>query len=293
MVARSQDRAMKLAALKQAHAFGSASRLQKFVASPLRSLWPTALRKFGRVARSRTNTFFGARMTVLVPELVSSTIYRYGFFEEDVAFYMLSTLEPGDSFFDVGAHFGFFSLLAANLVGADGLVVSFEPMERTREVLSENLAAGAQSGKLVFRDFGVLGSAFATSNAPRGGETGEQKFVEVAVTTVDEVVGAKGIKSLKLMKIDAENAELEVLLGAAATIASLRPLIIVEAGDPESGAHATRDVVEHLLELNYVPFEMKNWSLGKHEPQSRYGFQNLLFVPAERRDCVTSPEIQG
>ena len=46
---------------------------------------------------------------------------------------------PGACFYDVGAHIGFYSLLAARLVGQGGHVVAFEPDPANAAVLRENI----------------------------------------------------------------------------------------------------------------------------------------------------------
>ena len=63
-------------------------------------------------------TFWGGRHSGVLPEATSTLVYRWGFFDPPVARTLLTTLDQGMVFVDVGAHFGFFSLLASELVGA-------------------------------------------------------------------------------------------------------------------------------------------------------------------------------
>jgi len=51
-------------------------------------------------------------------------------YEGELFALMLKKLKRGDTFLDIGAHVGFFSMIAAKLVGEDGEVYSFE-MNRT------------------------------------------------------------------------------------------------------------------------------------------------------------------
>lgn len=48
---------------------------------------------------------------------------------------VITALKPGDVFLDLGAHIGYFSTVAARLVGASGRVIAFEPHERSRAEL--------------------------------------------------------------------------------------------------------------------------------------------------------------
>lgn len=61
-----------------------------------------------------------------------------GTLETSVQEAMRRLLPRGGVFFDVGANIGFFSLIAARLVGPDGKVVAFEPVPATAALISEN-----------------------------------------------------------------------------------------------------------------------------------------------------------
>jgi len=282
--------------LRRGAEIANLSRWRRFLQLRWRILFPYLLRHAGLLHKELATTFFGRRMLVVLPEPVSVTVWRYGMFERDVAFYLLSTLRPGDTFIDIGGHFGFFSMLGRELVGVAGTVVTFEPMPATREILTENMqrnaapalhylipsAAGSTSGRLVFKDFGLAGSAFATSGAEPSSGLQLAGMVEVEVRTVDSVVEELALASLRLIKIDAENAEFAVVQGALTTIRRLRPAIILEAGDSLEGS--TRRVVDTLLTEGYRPFEFHDWTIRPHTVVSSYGYLNLLMIPAECND---------
>jgi FkbM family methyltransferase len=254
------------------------------------------LRKAKFPIRIYANAFFGRQIRVVLPEMVSNVIWQKGYFEEDVCYYFLNLLGPGDTCIDIGGHFGFFSMLARELVGPEGTVVTFEPMPRTRAILAENMernagpathylipaAAGAGPNKLTFKDFGLIGSAFATSDEQRSAAVTLVGKVEVDVRTVDAVVSELGLSSLKLMKIDAENAEYDVVQGSLVTLRTLRPALILEAGDASGKVGATRRVLDVVTAEGYVPYEFHRWTLRPHAITERYGYQNLLMVPQEK-----------
>src|ERR1044072_3751576 len=54
-------------------------------------------------------------------------------------------LELGDKFFDIGANVGFFSLIAANIVGDSGSVYAFEPEPITYEAITKSAQANGYS----------------------------------------------------------------------------------------------------------------------------------------------------
>lgn len=272
----------------------------RILKAPIRTIAPPLFRRCRLQWRVERRTFFGRAMQLVLPDMVSASIWRHGFFEEDVCFYLLSVLTRGDTFIDIGGHFGFFSMLARELVGETGTVVAFEPMPRTRRVFAENMkmaapancsivpaAAGAAHGRLRFKDFGLAGSAFATSAEARSGTVRLIGEVDVEVRPVDSVIDELGLKSCQLIKIDAENAEYDVVQGALRCIRHFRPALILEAGDSGEAASSTRRVVDLVLQEGYLPFEFHDWSLRPHRVRASYGYQNLLLVPAERAAELT------
>lgn len=284
-----------LAKLKSKAGLWKLPRWKRFRRDPIKTGLPVIFSKLGQLREVKARTFFGRTLCVVLPEPVSTTIWRYSVFEEDVCFYILSLLRPGDTFIDIGGHFGFFSTLAGDAVGEGGRVISLEPMPDTRAMLEKNVkgyggkahhdvipvAAGAESGTLTFKDFGIVGSAYATSAEERSEAMRQVGEISVTVRTLDEIVKEQGIDTLRLIKVDAENAEYDVVQGALETVRTLRPGIIIEAGDAEDGKANTADVVQLLLAENYAAFEFKDWQIIPHEVQSRYAYQNLLMVPSE------------
>jgi FkbM family methyltransferase len=264
----------------------------------VRILWPYLLERIGKEQTKEVETFFGRRMKVVLPEVVSVRIWRYGVFEEDVCFYLISQLRLGDTFIDVGGHFGFFSLLARELVGETGMVVTFEPMPDTRNILTENMlrysapaqhhlvaaAAGSVDGRIKFKDFGLLGSAFATSKTVRDPRFKQVRELDVDVRTIDSVVEQLSPAACRLIKIDAENAEYEVVQGALGVVRRLRPAVVIEAGDLGEGRGATRSVIDVLIGEGYRPYEFHDWAIRPHALTGSYGYQNLLLLPEERRN---------
>ena len=120
-----------------------------------------------------TRLFFGADMTVVLPEVISEAIYTYGMFDPTVTWMALKAVRAGDIVFDVGAHFGYFSLLFAHLAGPQGRVIAFEPTPSTFAILETNArrsdriepvnnAAGDVAAEIEIADFGLKYSAWNT-----------------------------------------------------------------------------------------------------------------------------------
>ena len=72
---------------------------------------------------------------LIVPELAA------GIYESDTRLLVESSLGPGMTMLDLGAHVGFFSLIASRCVGSSGKVYAFEPQPEVYDVLVRNIKA--------------------------------------------------------------------------------------------------------------------------------------------------------
>jgi FkbM family methyltransferase len=277
--------------------------MRRLLRSPLKESFVLATILAGRhgpwTVRVTARTFFGRSMTVLLPEPVSLCLYRHGVFEGDLTQAILACLQPGQVFFDVGAHFGYYSLLAAEIVGPAGRVFAFEPTPRTHRILAENVeshpnvealpyAVHRARGTLELSDFGPTYSAFNSLLPPRLDEATRRRLgphplashrITVEAWSLDAFVAERGIGP-DFVKIDAESAELAILEGMETTLASSRPLVALEVGDEDvPGAPASHEVVDFLMAHGYDPWETDGNALKRHQLRDTYSFGNLLFAP--------------
>jgi FkbM family methyltransferase len=260
-------------------------------------VYPQLLLKIGVCHARPAKTFWDGRFDVVLPEAVSTQIWRYGFFEDDVCLFLLRSLTPGMVVIDVGAHFGFFSLLASELVGAEGRVVAIEPMPETFGRLARNVAINSPHDNITtiksaaysirttlsFRDYGLVYSAFNSAFDARSASNLHlhgQVFVDAC--TCDDVVSALALPRVDVIKIDAESSEMHVLRGAERTINQFHPRIIVEVGDFDlAGVVSSSELVRSLLALGYRAYECSQCDVSLHEPRATYDYGNLLFVHPE------------
>ncbi|HUP88517.1 MAG TPA: FkbM family methyltransferase [Longimicrobiales bacterium] len=250
-------------------------------------------RMLGRPLQVRARTFWGERMSVAVPEIVAKQILRYGFYEEGLTRMLLALLRSGMTFADVGAHVGYYSLLAAHVVGRAGRVLAFEPVPATFELLTRNTghcwnvrrvqaAVFSETGTLEFSDHGLEFSAFASFTRPRlRYDVPPPTPIEVRSVRLDEFVRDLDGGPL-FVKIDVESAEAHVLQGMHRVIDELRPVISLEVGDFDlPGVPPSRELIDALAARRYRVFEYGTPSepLRLHAPRERYGYDNLVFVP--------------
>ncbi len=156
-------------------------------------------------------------------------------------------------FCDVGANIGYYSLLAASIVGAKGRVISFEPdpahaelIERSaewnkfRQIEVHPLALAAEGGSATLhRNPENAGNqSLLAANTSAASET-----IEVEVSTLDQVLAETlHNRSVDLLKVDTEGAEALVLAGASQTLETPGIQILLEfwpegirrfGGDPD------------------------------------------------------------
>jgi FkbM family methyltransferase len=242
-------------------------------------------------------TFWNVPMTVAFPDQVSMMIYRYGLFEEDVAAIFLARIRPGMIVFDVGAHFGFFSLLAAKLAGPTGHVHSFEPTPSTFSLLQQNLsnypnvhaqnaAAFSRESMISFRDFGVAFPAFNSVYSGRmdaaARERAQATTYEVKAVSLDGFAQQNNLHP-GFIKMDAEGAELDILQGMPEILRRDRPDLVLEIGDKGHAAGAaSRQIISHLRDAGYRAFEYSNGRFNEHKALEQFAHANLLFIANEK-----------
>ena len=240
----------------------------------------------------KTKTFWGKKMNVILPEVVSADIRRFGFIEDSVASFIINYVYEGDCLIDIGAHFGFFSLLMAELAGKKGTVHSFEPTPSTFLVLKKNIqleknifinmnAVWDQQTEIQLNDYGLSSSAFNSIHESRDKKNyAKSSKIKIKAKTLrlDDYVRENRIFP-KLIKIDAESAEYQVLQGMDNILSKMSPLICIELGDLGiNDVISSKKIIEFLIyNYSYKPYEIKDGKLYAHKIKNYYGYTNLFF----------------
>jgi len=235
-----------------------------------------------------TKTFWGERMCVIVPEGGSISLVTTGFIEPELTKWILRHVQSGMTVLDVGAHFGYFTMLASHLVGPKGQVHAFEPTPSTFSILELNaekrsnvftnrVACFSRNGSSSLYDYGHRYSGFNTLMKPRMTSLTELRRVQVPTVMLDDYVESNGLRP-DFIKIDAESSELEILKGMKEIIERYHPMISLEVGDFVPQATPSRDLVNYLVGKGYRAYEVGDGIMKEHLPLETYGYDNLLFV---------------
>jgi FkbM family methyltransferase len=281
----------------------TAATLRVTCAPPLKLLDPGPLKFITRwIARTRglpsphtARLFFGADMTVVLPEVISEAIYTYGLFDATVTWMALKAVRPGNLVFDVGAHFGYFSLLFAELAGANGRVFAFEPTPSTFAILEENArrsgriepvnrAANDTAGEIEIADFGLRYSAWNTlaaeSRMPDVLGANTVKHLKVRAVRLDDFARERGVTP-DFVKIDAENFEHAVVAGLRGLLDAARPVVLLESGsDSALAAGRQFETCGYRAFVSDGPGTLYAWDGPLEEANARY--KDLLYVPRAR-----------
>ncbi len=297
---------LKDALIDQAVAYVQDPWLQKLRRQPRRTLQMVAARFFRRLPKPATwsipveaELFTGQRLHVVLPDDISTALYCYGWFEETLTRILLAYMKPGMVVLDVGAHVGYFSALALDLVGSTGQVHAFEPTPRTFALLKMNLADYAnvvlnpvavwsQRQVLTMQDYGIQWAGLNSFTQPRirRGQVRPATEFEVEAVSIDDYVTDRGIVP-DWVKIDAESAEFEILQGMQTTLQTMRPLVVLEVGDlGVEGVSESVALINELIAVGYWPYQWRAGSFERHTVQSRYESENLLFLPDQRVDPI-------
>ncbi|MEJ2864489.1 FkbM family methyltransferase [Actinomycetospora flava] len=208
---------------------------------------------------------------------------------------------PGDVCLDIGAEFGLYTHVLADLVGPDGAVHAFEPQHGAHRALRLGVRAAGLSWvhlhRLALSDtpgtaelsvprrrgLPVHGRAYVTAGARDAGPNREfagHRLESVAVETVDTVVADLTPGGVSFVKADVEGAEGALLDGAAATLADHRPHLLLEIEDRHTQKYGVRaaDLFDRLTgELGYRAF---TWSAGWRPAAGIVDTErNYLFSP--------------
>jgi FkbM family methyltransferase len=230
-----------------------------------------------------------------IKDIMFQRLFFFGEWEPAITSYFKATLKEGDTVIDVGANIGVHAMLAATCVGQNGVVHAIEASPMIFEVLQRHLAENALSNVIahnvaivdtkrpvtIFRHDGTNLGASTIMKHRVAGEEAETFIEEVSVhgLPLHEAVGDAALRAARLIKIDVEGAELEVLTGLLRDVDKLRNDVelIVEC-NPDSLAAAGLDGPAFLALLaghGFQPLELPN----SHTVRDYIGLEDLSPKP--------------
>lgn len=209
----------------------------------------------------------GRRLRVDMSNTVGRSIYLRKTYEPAIEKVVNDMLKAGDVFVDVGANVGYFSLMAADIVGSTGQVISIEP----NIALCQLVRASARRNRFGHWNVVPAGVGDSTGLAKLqiqqssgvsfiGDTSGKRdRVVDVQMTpilTLDDIIAELSPDTPpKLVKVDVEGLELRVLEGARACLQGRKTHFVVEhsaRNQARFGISAT-EVAEFMAQFGYQP----------------------------------------
>jgi FkbM family methyltransferase len=265
--------------LRKVESFASATRLKRFISMP-HKYWHLMLTRhlikspYGVMKKIRT--FWGDDFSVLLP--ASSDIYLSGGKTHDseirLCKFLIKNLKDKDIVFDIGAHFGFFSIFMSSLVKT-GKVYSFEASKINYNVLQENalnkkniqirhLAISDCVEKINFYEFPVYYSEYNSTNQL---QYKDEKWFP------------------KFIKMDVEGAEDKAIRGAIDLFSNHSVILAMEYLAPERGNESHKSAVQLLKSLHYNSYVIDGkgmltpeLDLDAYLRHSKLESDNIIFI---------------
>jgi FkbM family methyltransferase len=192
---------------------------------------------------------------------------------------VLDALGPGDTFVDIGANTGYFTVLAAVRVGPRGRVCAFEPNPEVRLQLEHQVSLNGLTDRVIVSDValsdtdqddallyvscwpennGVSSLTPPPETVARGGLRADRS-VAVRVRTFDSWLSSAPLARIDLLKIDVEGAEAKVLAGMSHAFGRVRPRrIICETQTDSEAAALLRTHGYRMTTLDEIPGGIPN-----------------------------------
>jgi len=259
---------------------------------------------------SVVKTCTGARMECKLPDLLQSRVYFFGVWEPQITSFMRQRLSPGDTFIDVGANVGYYTLLAASIVGDNGKVCAIEASPSIFKRLQYNVslnpfhniellnvAASDRIGVLKIFLGPQNNICLTTTDACEAERRGNQLEAQVRARPLHAIVKEKTLLRVRLIKIDVEGAELSVIRGIARLLPSFsdRTEWVLEVNPQalRSQGSCADELLKCFRDAGYKLYVISNdYSNDDYvSPPKTYRLTELNGLPERQVDIVASKQI--
>lgn len=240
-----------------------------------------------RLLQERVWTIEGGEGAGLKLRLPQNREYITGSSEIPVQKELARLLSAGNVFYDIGANVGFFSLIAAKLVGSAGLVYAFEPVAENAASIRENaslnnhrnlllldVAVGKVSENAELLLTGWDGGSSLSSSVVKPSDPRLKR--NVRVVALDDIIEQEKLRPPNVVKIDVEGVELDVIQGMTKTIANSKPVLLYEIDDGDKASFERRwtELDSFVAEFGY-----KIVHLEKSYPTMKWNVGHTLALP--------------
>jgi len=233
--------------------------------------------------RATIATSLGFRLHVDTTDLIDRYVYAFGVWEPSLTTFVSRRLRPGDVFIDVGANTGYYTVLAAHLVGPDGRVVVVEASPTIYGQLLSNLKLNALGNvraiECAVSDAAGTAELFAGPVGNRGETTlvAQRGFPAQAIVQkapFDALIDPDEFRRARLIKIDVEGHEPEALSGLFRWLPAARDdleIMVELTGQTELARRGIQqsELLDRLAGYGYWAYRVDNrytwWTYARGE----------------------------
>ena len=179
----------------------------------------------------------------------------------------LDSYKPGMVLYDIGAHIGYFSIMASAINQAKGQIYSFEPRPSNRAFFEKHAELnGASDIKLFPYAVGDKEGKvrFNTHAGSATGHVSESGNIELDMINIDNWINTGKLPSPDYIKIDVEGGEIDVLKGCQNIIETKHPILLV----------ATHSIDLHTWVCNFL--DIKNYKYKILNPDFAKGDTEII-----------------
>ena len=217
------------------------------------------------------STVFGSRIAGDTRDILQQYVYYFGIWEPDLTGWISRQLRDGDTFVDVGANVGYYTLLASGLVGEAGRVVAIEPSPRLFEALGDavtrnrltnvrtvNLAVLDRSARVALFRGTEHHSGLTTTRAERGLDF----ECQVEAAPLPAILSAEEARRARLVKVDVEGAEWSVVSGMESLLAGgredLEVIVEIDAALLNHQGKQPSDILALFADHGFHAYRLRN-----------------------------------
>jgi FkbM family methyltransferase len=212
-------------------------------------------------------------------------------YERELELFLHRNLKEGDTFIDVGANYGHFSIVSATRVGQRGHVYAFEPLPQLSPAATfaqdvygkclkwHSVALGSSAHR---SQISIPGTHRLGKSSLRSNNLGQSdQLIDIEVRVGDDELANSEIRGLTILKMDVEGYEREALEGLTLTLKRFVSYAVVEVSPAWIGGQkGVQDIFGFMSGMGFQAHEMTvDGIIGKHlDAEDIIKQCNVVFV---------------
>jgi FkbM family methyltransferase len=239
------------------------------------------------------------RLFVNLSDMIGLSVARGEYEREEIGF-IQSKLRPGDTFLDVGANIGAFSVIGAARVGERGRVLAFEALSSNIAMMKLSIAENPFCRNVALHQVILADSPrddmfIAAQSLEEGAGNSGGGYIANANDVLPDLVRREAVRQdtldnlvpadlrVHVIKMDIEGAEVLALLGATRILKESRPIVLSEVHVDQLFKISKRTWQEYfrlMRDFGYRPHFLSGAEVGAEVSGLEGGkIYNIAFVP--------------